>query len=205
MSRYTIQLLIAALAASGAQAQYHNDVYQWNPAYLTNPDNPRSFNTYYCECFDGFTVFIYQAIEDEPFEFEGVTLVDLTDEYYGLGDITLIQALDDAGPVAVTVVGHEGRTYGANNVPSIDLNVPYGSGVTGTLAAMKIAGDSAGGTAAFRVGRRLPSGTIGTVAATTRPRPSGRVAGRWLPPCASAGCVRRSPSGVWKPRMAADR
>jgi hypothetical protein len=65
---------------------------------------------------------------------------DPNDPYQGPGDINLIVADEDAGPVTITVEGHDGHRWGAANVKCVKLHV---SGYTGNIAGLHIGGDLA--------------------------------------------------------------
>ncbi len=76
------------------------------------------------------------AVSGEVFEFEARLEEDTVD--IGPGDINYIYADEDAGNVALTIVGHDGHTYGARNVQQINL---VASGVQSTILGLDISGD----------------------------------------------------------------
>ena len=121
-------------------------LYQHNAAYQ-NPSDPNLPNTYYYEVHqDTWDFVIHRCIESQPFEFEAVLwnagwTGDPNDpnHYVSPGDIRLIMADTNAGPVVVTVIGDinlaHGQNYGAANIGQIVL---VGNGVTGAIGALRI-------------------------------------------------------------------
>jgi len=79
---------------------------------------------------------ILQGVQGEGFEFDA--RLEEGGEDLGPGDINLIVASANAGPVAISVVGHDGHTYGAENIKEIDLSA---SGVDGEIVAITMSGN----------------------------------------------------------------
>ncbi len=77
-------------------------------------------------------VTILLGVQYEIFEFEAGLYDDPNDpnSYAGPGIINGIEVDPNAGEVAITVVGHDGHTYGAQDVGKILLDV---TGVVGTV------------------------------------------------------------------------
>ncbi|MEW6250931.1 MAG: hypothetical protein AB1716_09810 [Planctomycetota bacterium] len=105
---------------------FYNDPNDPNDPYFTVLQNPERQIT------------IHHGVAGQTFEFEAVLLSDPNDpnSYVGPGDINLIGADPNAGPVTITVVGHNGHAYGAANVKEIRLNA---TGVNGRVDALTIA------------------------------------------------------------------
>ncbi len=83
-------------------------------------------------------VTILAGVAGQTFQLEA-TLED-NGVYQGPGDINRIEADPDAGPVEITIVGHNGHEYGARDVGTIDLDAP---GVEGAIGSMKLSGNLA--------------------------------------------------------------
>ncbi len=83
---------------------------------------------------------ILVGVQGETFEFEALLLEDPNDPntYVGPGDVNGITADPNAGPVTISVVGHNGHEFGARDIGAIDLDA---AGVTGTIAALNISRD----------------------------------------------------------------
>ncbi len=93
---------------------------------------------------------ILAGVQGETFEFEAA--LEENGQYVDPGDIRVISTLDDAGPVEITIVGHNGHTYGARDVGTIALDATGVDGAIGdvtlsrhlatldTVAAKNIAG-----------------------------------------------------------------
>lgn len=95
---------------------------------------------YHIDQFPWYNVAIWLGVQDQTFEFEaceehwdGQQWV-----YDAPAEINYIRALENAGPVTLTVVGHNGHPYGASRLGQIYISdLP---GVTGTITAANISG-----------------------------------------------------------------
>jgi hypothetical protein len=134
VKRKSLVLLCAlgAIVATGS-AQTVNKIYQHNGAYQ-DPNDPNLPNLYYYYVAQGAqTIVISHGIDGQTFVFEAA--LENNGVYEDPGDIRSIIAVEDAGTVALTIVGQPGHDFGAREVGTIQLAV---SGVTGTVEALTI-------------------------------------------------------------------
>ncbi len=125
---------MAIAVCASVAAQGNNRILQYNQAYENPPD---SNDPYYV--IDQFQqqVTIRRGIDGETFWFEADVVSG--GQVIGHGNINLIQADPNAGPVAITVADYA-QGYdrpGAFNIREINLNA---SGVVGTIEHLKITG-----------------------------------------------------------------
>jgi len=152
MRRLITCTILFLCTASTLNAQTRNWIYQWNNAYNIGND-PNSPDPEYLEIIQsGRRITINQGIQNATFEFEarkqkweGGQWVD-----DGPGDINKMEALENAGPVAITVVGHGGHVFGASNVLLLQLNQ---AGVNSSVKKFNIKHDLGDDEAARKRGR----------------------------------------------------
>ncbi len=145
-------------------------IYQHNIFY-NDPVDPNLPNPYYYE-IDPVNkwVTIHHAVAGEVFEFEAVVWND--GAYIRPGNMNLITADEDAGPVAIAVIGNinqqHGEPYGARHIQALTLDA---DGVTGVIQELKIDGTLgttattdvdaiAGACETLGIGRPLEVGTL---------------------------------------------
>lgn len=111
-------------------------IYQHNSFY----DDPNNTGyPFYAVYYPSLQVTIMHAVDGQTFAFEA-TFEDSGDPngpYLGPGDINYIVADPNAGPVTLTIIGHNGHEYGAANVGAIVLNA---DGVVGVIQGLTISG-----------------------------------------------------------------
>jgi hypothetical protein len=133
MNRWILCALIGAGIACASASAATNVIVQHNA-------NLHEGTNYYIFQLE-MRVTIILGVEGETFEFEAMTVEDPNDPngtYVSEGDINSITALENAGPVTITVVGQPGHDFGARDIGEIDLD---NTGVTGTIAALTMSGD----------------------------------------------------------------
>jgi len=122
-------LLLVGLLAAQLQAQPVNEIRQHNPMYGEEPGQ-------YWRIEPVDRVRILQSIPGQTFEFEAVLVEAGQPDRPGIMSSIVADAY--AGAVTITVVGHDGHDYGAEDIGEINLSA---TGVTGTIEALTISGD----------------------------------------------------------------
>jgi len=103
---------IAMAACAMASAEVENVIIQHNPQLIEL--------VHYVIYDESQVIVILQGSATETFEFEAVALEN--GEYQNAGNIRQIFAVQGVGPVTITVLGHNGHEYGAEEIGEIDLS-----------------------------------------------------------------------------------
>jgi len=126
MYRWRLVLVWVSVAALclPALAEVENEIKQHNPDLIRGV---------HWDLFGDAEIRIFLGLQGETFEFEAV-LKDANNPYLGPGRIDYMTAVADAGPVTLTVVGHDGHPWGAYTIGSINLSA---AGVDSEITALR--------------------------------------------------------------------
>jgi hypothetical protein len=144
MTRLISCIIMIICAAATLNAETRNVVFQWNDTYNIGGDPTNPNEEYLTIDQDTMRIVIVAGVQGKTFEFEARTQTRETENDPWVdadpGIINSIYAAENAGAVALTIVGHNGHAQGAEDVQEINLGA---SGVIGVIGEVVLSGDLA--------------------------------------------------------------